>query len=122
MFQPQRLWLCVLLQHPGQLQVRLPLGLLLRPVLQRLPRRERVLLLQQPLQLWLLQHGRRLPLRLPAGVLQSGTGVRQPTAGPQQQHGVTLPLSGEWRQPRFPVTVGKERSGDPHNQPVRPER
>nr|CCQ43160.1 alternative protein FBN2 [Homo sapiens] len=40
MLQSQCLWLCFLLQHPGELQVRLPLGVLLRPVLQCLPRRE----------------------------------------------------------------------------------
>lgn len=76
--QPQRLRLCLLLQHTGRLQVRLPLRIFLWPVLQCLPRRQRVLVLQEPVQLWLLQHGRGLPVRLPARVLQSGTGVRPP--------------------------------------------
>lgn len=104
MLQSQCMWLRFLLQHPGGLQVRLPLGLLLRPVLQRLPWCQRVLVLQEPLQLWLLQHRRGLPLWLPARLLPSGTGVRPPTS-PRWEASAVPALKGKLMLP------GGKRSG-----------
>ena len=69
------LWQRFLPQHPGQLPLHLPQRLQLWADERRLRGRQRMLAHAEPLQLRLRQHRRRVPVRLPTGLLQGRTRV-----------------------------------------------
>lgn len=91
---PQRTHLrrSLLSQHPGQLQVHVPRGLPVRTVQRGLPGHQRVWLRAGALQLRLLQHGGRLPVRLSAGLLPDRPRVS--AAAPARARGALLLTPG----------------------------